>query len=95
MPWTHTPLYDNDPGHGITRVLGLFLLLYSSPTLIATRSRTGRSLSAKAQAGGEVAVFLPLACHCCLHRWPTLLSTGEACAVEDHCLPGVIFVFLG
>ena len=36
--------------------------LAHSPTLTANRSRTGIFLSAKAQAGGEVAVFLPLAC---------------------------------
>ena len=32
-----------------------------------TRSRPGRLLSAKARAGGELAVFLPLACHRCFH----------------------------
>jgi hypothetical protein len=35
------PLYDNDPGHGATRVLGLFLLLYSSPTDTVTRTCSG------------------------------------------------------
>jgi hypothetical protein len=89
-----------------------------SPTLIATRSRTGRSLSAaclcvapacaghadrrrqEAQAGGGVAVFLPLVCH---RMFPPMFSTvvsalpstGGACAVDYHCLVGVLFIFLG
>ena len=42
------------------------------PTLTATRSRPVRLLSAEAQAGGEVAVFLPLVCH---RMCPTLFPS--------------------
>jgi len=60
------------------------------------RSRLGIFLSAKAQAGGGVAVWLSIGVSPdAFTTGPPWPPPGGACIVDCHCLAGVLFVFLG
>ena len=63
---------------GSSPLFPLFFPHPASPTLTATRKRPGIFLSAEAQAGSEIAVFLPLACR---RMCPPMFSTaGPPCS---------------